>query len=172
MTTTQPFPLVEGPYAAYDLPTISILWVAAMVNFHGLTNRLKQQSYELEVSTEKNKMMNNSMNIISAAVSMNSREGDQFQVLWSIPVQGWHKQVQVAHVNCHPRPPLWLWNVDPAHWLWKMESRLSKPSAWGNFSTSLTWSERPMAGCRARLTSLWVHRNLFWQLSTNRNRHV
>ena len=91
MTTTQPFPLVEGPYAAYDLPTISILWVAAMVNFHGLTNRLKQQSYELEVSTEKNKMMNNSMNIISAVVSMNSREGDQFQVLGSIPVQGWHK---------------------------------------------------------------------------------
>ena len=48
----------------------------------------------------------------------------------------------------------------------KKGSRLSKPSAWGNFfSISPTWSTRPMTWCRARSTSLWVHRNLFWQLS-------
>ena len=31
--TTQPSPLTEGPNAIYDLPTASILWTAAMVNF-------------------------------------------------------------------------------------------------------------------------------------------
>ena len=32
-----------------------------------------------------------------------------------------------------------------------------------------TWSPRPTTGCRARSTSFWVHRNLFWQLSRDRN---
>ena len=59
---------------------------------------------------------------------------------------------------CHPH--LWLWNMDPAWWL-KKGSRLSKPSAWGNFSASPTWSTRP-TGWGARSISLWVHRNLFW----------
>ena len=45
-------------------------------------------------------------------------------------------------------------------------SRLSTPSAWGNFSASPTWSTRPMTGCGAWSTSLWVHRNLFWWLSS------
>ena len=31
--TTHLFPLVEGPSAAYDLPTTSILWTAKIVNF-------------------------------------------------------------------------------------------------------------------------------------------
>ena len=50
-------------------------------------------------------------------------------------------------------------------------SRLSKPSAWGNFSVSHTWSTKTMTGCRARSTFMWVHRNLFWQLSRDRNLH-
>ena len=33
MVTIHPFPFVEGPYATYALPTTSILWAAAMVNF-------------------------------------------------------------------------------------------------------------------------------------------
>ena len=32
MTTAHPSPLVEGPYATYDLPMTSVLWVVAMVN--------------------------------------------------------------------------------------------------------------------------------------------
>ena len=47
--------------------------------------------------------------------------------------------------------------------------RLSKSNAWGNFSAPPTWSTRPMTGCRARSTPLLVHRNLFWQLSRDRN---
>ena len=37
-----------------------------------------------------------------------------------------------------------------------------------NFPTSPTWSTRPMTGYRARSTFLWVHKNLFWQLSRRR----
>ena len=33
MITTHPSPLVEGPHATYNLPTTSILWEAAKVNF-------------------------------------------------------------------------------------------------------------------------------------------
>ena len=50
-------------------------------------------------------------------------------------------------------------------------SRLLKPSAWGNFSAPPTCSTRPMNGCEARSTSLWVHRNLFWQPSRDGNLH-
>ena len=41
----------------------------------------------------------------------------------------------------------------------------------GNFSVSPTWSTRPTTWCGARSTFLWVHRNLFWQLSRDRNLH-
>ena len=47
--------------------------------------------------------------------------------------------------------------------------RLLKPGALGNFSASSTWSTRPTTGCGARPTSLWVHGNLFWQLSRDGN---
>ena len=40
-----------------------------------------------------------------------------------------------------------------------------------SFSASPTWSTTPMTGCRARSTSLWVQRNLFWQLSRDGNSH-
>ena len=42
----------------------------------------------------------------------------------------------------------------------KKGSRLSKPSAWGNFSVSPTWSTRLTTGCgvRSRSSSLCVHR--------------
>ena len=36
---------------------------------------------------------------------------------------------------------------------------------------SPTWSTRPTTRCGARSTSLWVHRNLFWQLSRDGNLH-
>ena len=65
--------------------------------------------------------------------------------------------------------------MGPAWWLWKIKKnigpRLSKPSAWGNFSASPTWNTRPTTGCGARSTALWVHRNLFWQLSRDGNLH-
>ena len=35
-----------------------------------------------------------------------------------------------------------------------------------------TWSTKPTTGCGARSTSLWVHRNLFLQLSGDGNLHV
>ena len=55
---------------------------------------------------------------------------------------------------------------------WKKKgSRLSKPSAVGNFSTSPTLSTKPTTGCGARSISLWVHRNPFWQLSRAGNSH-
>ena len=47
------------------------------------------------------------------------------------------------------------------------------------FETKCLWkllhisylSTRSMTGCRARPVSLWAHRNLFWQLSRDRNWH-
>ena len=50
-------------------------------------------------------------------------------------------------------------------------SRPSKPSVWGNFSASLTCDTKSTTGCGARSTPLWVHRNLFWQLSRDGNLH-
>ena len=38
-----------------------------------------------------------------------------------------------------------------------------------NFSASSTWSTKPTIGCRVRSTSLYGHRNLFWQLSRDGN---
>ena len=54
-------------------------------------------------------------------------------------------------------------------WLWIDVTQPLKSSARGNFSASPTWSIRPTTGCRARSTSLWTHRNLFWQLSRDEN---
>ena len=51
------------------------------------------------------------------------------------------------------------------------EARPSKPSARGSFSLSPTWSLRPTTRCGARSTCLWVHRNLFWQLSRGGSFH-
>ena len=61
MTNTHPSPLVEDPYATYDLPTTWLLWVAAMV--HGM-----------EVGTEKSKIMTNSTNNIRADISTNGQK--------------------------------------------------------------------------------------------------
>ena len=52
--------------------------------------------------------------------------------------------------------------------------RKSLMMAWQQvgYSASLsspTWSTRPTTGCRAGLTPLWVHRNLLWQPSRDRN---
>ena len=33
MAITHSAPLIEGPYATYDLPTTKVLWAAAVVNF-------------------------------------------------------------------------------------------------------------------------------------------
>ena len=101
MTTTQPSPLVEDPYATYSLPMTSILWVAAMVNF--LTNRLivRAMAHGMEVSTEKSKIMTNSTNNISADITMNGQTlGDQFQVPGSNPVQRWHLLSRSLYQDC------------------------------------------------------------------------
>ena len=50
----------------------------------------------------------------------------------------------------------------------RKESRLRKPSAWGNFSVSPTWSTRSTTGCGASSNSLWV---IFWQLSKDGKVH-
>ena len=42
-------------------------------------------------------------------------------------------------------------------------------SVFRSISASPTWSTRPTTGSGARSTSLWVHRNLFWQSSRDRN---
>ena len=38
-------------------------------------------------------------------------------------------------------------------------------------SSQLSFIVKPTTGCRARSTSLWVHRNIFWQLSRDGNLH-
>ena len=82
------------------------------------------------------------------------------------------KQVQAVQVSGHLHPPLRLWIMDPACWLWKKGIQAFwKPRAWANFLASPTWSTRPATGCGARSTSSWVHRILFWQLSSGRNLH-
>ena len=57
---------------------------------------------------------------------------------------------------------------------WLLSLRKKDPGFWRqclrNFSASPTWSIRPMTGCEARSTSLWVHRNI-WQLSRDGNLH-
>ena len=40
-----------------------------------------------------------------------------------------------------------------------------------DLSTSPSWSTRPMTWCRARSTSMWVQRNVFWQVLRDRNLH-
>ena len=40
-----------------------------------------------------------------------------------------------------------------------------------SFSASPTWSTKPTTGFGARSTSLWVHRNLFWQPSRDTHTH-
>ena len=56
--------------------------------------------------------------------------------------------------------------------LWKKKrSRPSKLAVCGNFSASATWSTRPTTRYEARSTLLWVHRNLFWQLSRDGSLH-
>ena len=75
MTTTHPSPLVAGPYATYDSPTISIKWAAAMEDFKTPpTDSDRAGSYEMEVVTEKSKIMTNSMKSISAGNSMNGQK--------------------------------------------------------------------------------------------------
>ena len=75
MTTTFPSPLVAGPYATYDSPTTSIKWAVAMEDFKTPpTDSDRAGAYEMEVVTEKNKIMTNSMNNISADISMNGQK--------------------------------------------------------------------------------------------------
>ena len=90
---------------------------------------------------------------------------------WNLDLAKQHhepsKQVSVVQVSCHLLPSLWLWDMDPACWLRKRSS-LSEPSARGE-SLRLSYLEHKTNGwCGARSTSLWVHRNLFWQLSKRR----
>ena len=77
MTIKYPSPLVEGPYATYNLLTTLIIWAAAE-NFKTSPtgNRLIDRAmvYGMEVCTEKSKIMTNSTNKISADISMNSQK--------------------------------------------------------------------------------------------------
>ena len=76
ITTTNPSPLEDGPYATHDLPTTSILWAAANGDLQDLTNRLVDgaTAYGMEVSTEMSKVMTNSTNNISANISLNGKK--------------------------------------------------------------------------------------------------
>ena len=63
--------------------------------------------------------------------------------------------------------------------LWEKGSRISRSTAWRSHSASPIWSTRLSPAwstkltikCGVRSTSLWAHRNLFWQLSRNWNLH-
>ena len=65
------------------------------------------------------------------------------------------KQVQALQVSCHLHPPLQSTAV-------KTETRTLH-------ADSEKREHKTMTGCRARSTSLWVHRNLFWQLPIDGN---
>ena len=70
-----------------------------------LTNRLidRAAAYQMEVSTEKSKIMTNSTNNISADISMNGQKlegGDPCRVPGNDPVQGWHLLSRSPHQNC------------------------------------------------------------------------
>ena len=57
----------------------------------------------MEVSTEDNKIMTNSMNNISAEISMNGHKLEEmtnFQVSGRTPVQGWHLLSKNQHQGC------------------------------------------------------------------------
>ena len=58
--------------------------------------------------------------------------------------------VQLVQVSCHLHLPLCLWDMDPACQLRKGPKR-SRPSAWGNFSVSPTWSSRPKTGVQSKI---------------------
>ena len=126
MATTQPSPLLAGPYATYNSPTTSNLTGGGNAELQDLTDRGRHMERK---SLQK------------SARSWPTAQTTSVQIL---------------------ALPLRLWNMGPAFWLWKKKkgSMLSYPSAWGNFSTSPTWSTRPTAECGARSISQWVHRNL------------
>ena len=74
--------------------------------------------------------------------------------------------LSIQHFLCWPQhhpPSLWGWLGFKNHSLAYLGFKLSRPSAWGNFS-SPTWSTRAMTGCEARSTFLLAHWNLFLQL--------
>ena len=73
MTTAHPSLLAEGPYAAYDLPTTSIIRVAAMVNFK--TSPICRQSNGTwnGCQHKKSKIITESTNI-SADITKNGQE--------------------------------------------------------------------------------------------------
>ena len=133
MTTTHPPPLVEGPYATYDLATTSILWAAAMVNFKtspAVVKREQRHIKEQQHEQHQCRCLHEWPEV---------RRGDQFQVPGSNPVQSWHlprrsphqdylsngsngqtkqdlamqhhqlcKQVQALQVSCHLCCLIWL----------------------------------------------------------------
>ena len=92
-----------------------------------LTNRLTDRAtaYEMEVGTEKSKIMTNSMIDISTDISMNGQKLNDVTSLKYlgatlckvvIPRQQYlalqhhqlPKQLQFAQVSCYLHPPLWL----------------------------------------------------------------
>ena len=142
--TTHSFPLVEGPYATYSLPT-SILWAASRMNLraHQQTPRQndiwksaqgRAKSWPTAQTTSEYRYI---------------RGGDQFQVLGATPCKDGTclaevrikncrsngqtkqdlavqhhqlcKQGQFLQVSCHLHPPLWLWSMDPACWHWEKD---------------------------------------------------
>ena len=75
MSTAHASPLVESPYATYDLPMTLILWAAVMANFKtSPSDSQTATAYAIEVSTEESKFMTNSINDIGADISMNGQK--------------------------------------------------------------------------------------------------
>ena len=74
-TPTHPYSLVEGSYSIYDLPTTLITWASARVNFKASSTD-SETEHKMEVSTEKSKIMTNSINNISADINMKSQKLD------------------------------------------------------------------------------------------------
>ena len=67
MTTTHPYPLVEGPCTTYDID----LTGGSNSELQDLTNRLVDRT---EVITKKSRIITNSTNNISAGYSMNGQK--------------------------------------------------------------------------------------------------
>ena len=69
-----------------------------------------------------------------------------------------------GNVLIHAFCGLFLLKHEPCLLTLKERCRLSKPSAWGNFSISPTWGTRPTTGCGERSISTLVHRKR-WKLA-------
>ena len=86
----------------------------------------------------------------------------------NLAVQRLCKHVQALQVFCHLNPPLLLWNMDPANWLWKGIKAFETKRTGKLLHTSYL-EHINNDWMRGNSTSLWVYRKLLWQLTRDGN---